>query len=308
MGLFDGKVAIVTGAGRGDRARARGDARVGGGGRRRERPRGRQHREPAPTSRPPSEVVDEITAAGGRAVVNGASVSSWSGAEEMIQQAVDEFGRLDIARQQRRHPARQDELQHGRGGVGCRHRRPPEGPLRAVEVRGELLAGAEQADRRAGQRQDREHRVGVGPLRQRGPGQLRGGQGRDRVDDDRHGPRARAHRRARQRDRAGRAHAAHRHGRDRRIHGQEGRRVRPVRAREHLGRRLLARVRPLRRRHRPGREGRWAAKCRSSPVGARSPQVNAETEWTIAAIDAAADGLFAKTGKAVPVFMPPLEA
>ena len=41
-------------------------------------------------------MVDEITAAGGRAVVNGASVSSWSGAEQMIQQAVDEFGRLDV--------------------------------------------------------------------------------------------------------------------------------------------------------------------------------------------------------------------
>ena len=56
------------------------------------------------------------------------------------------------ARQQRGHPARQDELQHGRGRVGRRHRRPPQGPLRAVAVRGELLAGAEQGDRRAGQR------------------------------------------------------------------------------------------------------------------------------------------------------------
>ena len=67
-----------------------------------------------------------------------------------------------------------------------------------------------QGDRRAGRRGDRQHRVGVGPLRQRRPGQLRGGQGRHRVDDDRDGARARAHRRARQRDRAGRAHPAHR--------------------------------------------------------------------------------------------------
>ena len=33
----------------------------------------------------------------------------------------------------------------------------------------------------------------------------------------------------------------------------EGRRVRPLRAREHLGRRRLARIRPFGRRHRPGR-------------------------------------------------------
>ena len=33
-----------------------------------------------------------------------------------------------------------------------------------------------------------------------------------------------------------------------------------------------------------------------------------DREWTIAAIDAAANDLFAKTGKSVPVFMPPLEA
>jgi hypothetical protein len=36
-------------------------------------------------------------------------------------------------------------------------------------------------------------------------------------------------------------------------------------------------------------------------------EVVADTEWTIAAIDAAANALFAKTGKSVPVFMPPLE-
>ncbi|HEX5614330.1 MAG TPA: SDR family oxidoreductase [Acidimicrobiia bacterium] len=95
MGLFDGKVAIVTGAGRGiGRAHAlllasEGAAVVvndlggtsGGDG---------------ADATPAQEVAAEITAAGGRAVVNGDSVSSWAGAERLIQQAVESFGRLDI--------------------------------------------------------------------------------------------------------------------------------------------------------------------------------------------------------------------
>jgi NAD(P)-dependent dehydrogenase (short-subunit alcohol dehydrogenase family) len=95
VGRFDGKVAIVTGAGRGiGRAHAlllasEGAAVVvndlggdmGGAG---------------ADATPAQQVVDEITGAGGRAVVNGASVSSWSDAEKMVQQAVDTFGGLDI--------------------------------------------------------------------------------------------------------------------------------------------------------------------------------------------------------------------
>jgi 3-oxoacyl-[acyl-carrier protein] reductase len=37
-------------------------------------------------------------------------------------------------------------------------------------------------------------------------------------------------------------------------------------------------------------------------------QADANTEWTISSFDAVAERLFAKTGKAVPVFMPPVEA
>ncbi len=95
MGRFDGKVAIVTGAGRGiGRAHALLLAREGAavvvndlggdmGG-------------TGADATPAQQVVDEIVAAGGRAAVNGASVSNWSEAEKMIQQAVDTFGGLDI--------------------------------------------------------------------------------------------------------------------------------------------------------------------------------------------------------------------
>ncbi|MGZ6993645.1 MAG: SDR family oxidoreductase [Acidimicrobiia bacterium] len=95
MGTFDGKVAIVTGAGRGiGRGEAMllaaegarvvvndlGVAREGDGG----------------DATPAQIVVDEITAAGGTAVTSGHDVSSWTGAQELIATAVDRFGRLDI--------------------------------------------------------------------------------------------------------------------------------------------------------------------------------------------------------------------
>jgi len=45
---------------------------------------------------PAQEVVDEIVAAGGEAVVNSDDVSSWDGAANMVQQAIDTFGGLDV--------------------------------------------------------------------------------------------------------------------------------------------------------------------------------------------------------------------
>jgi NAD(P)-dependent dehydrogenase (short-subunit alcohol dehydrogenase family) len=95
MGLFDGKVAIVTGSGRGiGRSEAlllaREGARVvvndlGGSG------------AGEGTDRTPAqEVVDEITAAGGEAVANYDDCASWAGAEGMVGQALETFGRLDV--------------------------------------------------------------------------------------------------------------------------------------------------------------------------------------------------------------------
>ena len=54
-----------------------------------------------------------------------------TGGQALVQQAVDDVRRARHAREQRRHPPGQDELQHGRGRLGRGHPRPPQGPLRA---------------------------------------------------------------------------------------------------------------------------------------------------------------------------------
>lgn len=95
MGALDGKVAVVTGAGRGiGRGEALllgalgasvvvndlGTAADGGG----------QDRSVA------QAVVDEIIDGGGQAVANGDDIASWDGAKALIDTAVDTFGGLDI--------------------------------------------------------------------------------------------------------------------------------------------------------------------------------------------------------------------
>jgi NAD(P)-dependent dehydrogenase (short-subunit alcohol dehydrogenase family) len=95
VGILDGKVAIITGAGRGiGREHAllfakEGAAVVvndlGGDG-----------RGEGQDLTPAQEVAEEITAAGGRAAVNGGNVANWKAAEELVAQAVDTFGKIDI--------------------------------------------------------------------------------------------------------------------------------------------------------------------------------------------------------------------
>src|SRR5213083_2881186 len=95
MGRFDGKVAVVTGAGRGiGRAEAlllasEGAAVV-------VNDLGGEMTGEGSDQRPAQQVVDEITAAGGRAAPNYDDCSSWSGAEALVDQAIQEFGTLDV--------------------------------------------------------------------------------------------------------------------------------------------------------------------------------------------------------------------
>ncbi|MEM7274970.1 MAG: SDR family NAD(P)-dependent oxidoreductase, partial [Actinomycetota bacterium] len=94
-GLCDGRVAVVTGAGRGIGKEhalmlAQHGAKVvvndlggevdGSGG----------------ALTPAQEVVAEINDTGGQAVANGDDVSDWEGAQRLINTAIENFGGLDV--------------------------------------------------------------------------------------------------------------------------------------------------------------------------------------------------------------------
>jgi len=94
-GICDGRVVIVTGAARGlGRAHALELARQGATVAGNDIGAAPDGTGGSPT--PAQQVVDEITAAGGRAVVNGDDVADWDGARRLVQTALDAFGRLDV--------------------------------------------------------------------------------------------------------------------------------------------------------------------------------------------------------------------
>jgi NAD(P)-dependent dehydrogenase (short-subunit alcohol dehydrogenase family) len=95
MGKLDGKAALVTGAGRGlGRAIAKGLASQGAAVLINDY--GVSLAGEKETSSPADQVAAEIKAAGGKAAVNHGSVAKWSDAEAMVNQAIKEFGKLDI--------------------------------------------------------------------------------------------------------------------------------------------------------------------------------------------------------------------
>jgi NAD(P)-dependent dehydrogenase (short-subunit alcohol dehydrogenase family) len=95
MGLLAGKVAIVTGAGRGiGRSHALTLAREGAAVLVNDLGSGITGT--GSDSGPAHDVVAEITAIGGRAVADTTDVADWSGCAAIVERAVREFARLDI--------------------------------------------------------------------------------------------------------------------------------------------------------------------------------------------------------------------
>lgn len=94
-GRLEGKVAIVTGAGRGI---GRGEALLLAeeGAKVVVNDLGGSEAGEGADARPADEVVAEIVAAGGEAVANYDSVATMEGGERIVQTALDSFGRLDI--------------------------------------------------------------------------------------------------------------------------------------------------------------------------------------------------------------------
>ncbi len=94
MGMLEGKVAVITGAGRGI---GRGEALLFAeeGARVVVNDLGGEWDGSGADTRAASQVVEEITAAGGQAVAHFEDISEEAGAASLIQTALDSFGQLD---------------------------------------------------------------------------------------------------------------------------------------------------------------------------------------------------------------------
>jgi NAD(P)-dependent dehydrogenase (short-subunit alcohol dehydrogenase family) len=95
MPSLAGKVAIVTGAGRGI-GRAHALALAGAGATVIVNDLGAALSGEGHDASPAQQVVAEIEAAGGAAAANAENVADFDGAERLVKQAIDDFGRLDI--------------------------------------------------------------------------------------------------------------------------------------------------------------------------------------------------------------------
>ncbi|NLD68067.1 MAG: SDR family NAD(P)-dependent oxidoreductase [Limnobacter sp.] len=94
MGMMDGKVVVVTGAG-GGIGRGIALAMAAAGARIVANDLGVSLTGEGADAGPAQRVADEVVAAGGQAVANTDSVSTWAGAHKIVQCALDQFGRID---------------------------------------------------------------------------------------------------------------------------------------------------------------------------------------------------------------------
>jgi NAD(P)-dependent dehydrogenase (short-subunit alcohol dehydrogenase family) len=95
MGALDGRVAIITGAGRG-LGREHALLFAAEGAKVVVNDLGGDSHGVGADATPAQQVVEEIRAMGGEAVVNGDNVADWNGAQRLVRQAVDEFGDLHV--------------------------------------------------------------------------------------------------------------------------------------------------------------------------------------------------------------------
>jgi NAD(P)-dependent dehydrogenase (short-subunit alcohol dehydrogenase family) len=95
MGICDGRIVVITGAGRGI-GREHALEFASQGAKVVVNDLGAEVDGTGSSAGPAGEVVDEIRGMGGEAVANGDDVSDYEGAGRMIQAAIDNFGGLDV--------------------------------------------------------------------------------------------------------------------------------------------------------------------------------------------------------------------